>query len=154
AGALAAGSEGPSALFIRANGLYGDEHYADAAAVYEQIIARGVESGAVDFNLGNAHVKAGDVGRAVLAYERARRLLPAAPALAATPRFARALAHDPVEPSLVERLVFPLAGRATTGALALATAACWWAAWLGLALAAVVPPIASFARGSAIAAAL
>ena len=149
--ALAAGGDNASALFIRANGLYGDARYAEAAAAYEQILAGGVESGAVQFNLGNAHLKAGDVGRAILAYERASRLTPADPDLLANLRFARELARDVAEPSVVERLVFPLAGRASTSALALVTAACWWLFWLALALGALVPAARSLARGVALA---
>jgi tetratricopeptide (TPR) repeat protein len=148
---LAAAGEGPSALFIRANGLYGNERYTEAAASYEQILAGGVESGAVQFNLGNAYLKAGDVGRAVLAYERARRLVPGDPDLAANLTFARDLAHDADEPSLLERIVFPLAGRVATGTLATAAAVAWWTVWLVLALGALVPAAAPIARGVAIA---
>jgi tetratricopeptide (TPR) repeat protein len=99
-GTLAAGGDGPSALFIRANGLYGDGKYAEAATAYEQILAQGIESGAVQYNLGNAYLKAGDVGRAVLAYERARRLIPGDPDLAANLGFARESARDVPETSL------------------------------------------------------
>jgi tetratricopeptide (TPR) repeat protein len=151
---FAAGSEGPSALFIRANGLYGNERYADAAATYEQILAAGVESGAVQFNLGNAYLKAGDVGRAVLAYERARRLVPGDPDLAANLGFARELAHDVVEPSLVERIAFPLSGRASTATLAAAGAVAWWLVWLSLTAGVLVPAAAGTARAIAIVAGL
>jgi tetratricopeptide (TPR) repeat protein len=152
--ALAAVAEGPSALFIRANGLYGDARYAEAAGTYEQILAGGVESGAVQFNLGNAYLKAGDVGRAVLAYEHARRLVPGDPDLVANLSFARDLAHDAAEPSLAERLAFPLAARAATGTLATVAAVAWWAVWLALAAAALAPATAAIARGVAIAVAV
>ena len=154
ASALAAGGEGPSALFIRANGLYGDGRYAEAAATYEQILAGGVESGAVQFNLGNAHLRAGDVGRAVLAYERARRLIPADPDLAANLGFAREAARDVPERSWLPRLAFPLADRASTGALALAAALAWWVGWLTLAVGALAPAARGVARGVAIASGL
>jgi tetratricopeptide (TPR) repeat protein len=152
--AMAAVGEGPSALFIRANGLYGNERYAEAAATYEQILAGGVESGAVQFNLGNAYLKAGDVGRAVLAYERARRLVPADPDLVANLAFARDLAHDVAEPSLIERLVFPLAARASTATLATGGAVAWWTIWLALAAGALAPAAASITRAVAIAVAV
>ena len=151
--ALAAG-DGPSAFFIRANGLYGDGRYAEAAAAYEQILAGGVESGAVQFNLGNAYLKAGDVGRAVLAYERARRLIAADPDLMANLGFAREAARDVSEPSLVQRIVFPLAERTTTGRLALAAAIAWWIVWLALAGATLAPAAAGIARGVALASGL
>jgi tetratricopeptide (TPR) repeat protein len=152
--ALAAGGEGPGALFIRANGLYGTEQYAEAATTYERILAGGVESAAVHFNLGNARLKSGDVGRAVLAYERAQRLAPGDPDIAANLGFARELARDVVEPSLVERLLFPLAGRVSTNGLALAGAAVWWILWLALAAAVLAPAGAAAARGVAAVAAL
>jgi tetratricopeptide (TPR) repeat protein len=151
---LAAGGDGPSALFIRGNGLYGDGRYADAAAVYEQIRATGLESGPVEFNLGNAYLKAGDVGRAVLAYERARRLVPADPDLGANLAFARELARDVEEPPLLERLAFPLASRAPTDTLVVAAAACWWLVWLALAVGVLAPAAGAAARGVAIASAL
>lgn len=152
--AFAGGGESASALFIRANGLYGDGRYAEAASTYEQILAGGVESGAVHYNLGNAYLKAGDVGRAVLAYERARRLIPADPDLAANLGFAHDAARDVAEPALVARLVFPLAERATTGVLAVAAAAAWWVMWLALGAAALWPPARSVARGLATAGAV
>lgn len=151
---LAAGGDGPSALFIRGNGLYGDGHYADAAATYEQIRAAGLESGPVEFNTGNAYLKAGDVGRAVLAYERARRFIPGDPDLGANLAFARELARDVDEPHLVERLVFPLSSRAATDTLVLVAAACWWLAWLALAAGVLVPGAAAVTRGVAVASAL
>jgi tetratricopeptide (TPR) repeat protein len=149
--AIAATSDGPSALFIRANGLYGEEHYAEAAATYEQILAGGVESGAVQFNLGNAYLKTGDVGHAVLAYERARRHIPGDPDLAANLGFARELAHDVIPPTLGTTLAFPFAERATTNTLATVTMAAWWTLWLALAGAALLPAAASVCRAIALA---
>ena len=63
----------PNTLFFHGNALYGEERYAEAAAEYERVLAAGLESGPLYFNLGNAYFKAGDVGHAVLAYERALR---------------------------------------------------------------------------------
>lgn len=55
--------------------------YLDSAALYESILADGVESGAVLFNLGNAYQRAGERGRAIAAYRRAERLRPRDPLL-------------------------------------------------------------------------
>src|SRR4029453_4228490 len=71
-----AAEETPQALFFRGNALYADGRYADAAAAYEQILAKGVASTSTYFNLGNAYLKENQLGRAVLAYERAARLAP------------------------------------------------------------------------------
>jgi len=100
----------PNTIFFHANALYGEERYAEAAAEYERLLAAGVESGPLYFNLGNAYFKTGDIGRAALAYERARRLIPADPDLQANLRFARDGA-EPDAPPLVARLLFPLATR-------------------------------------------
>jgi tetratricopeptide (TPR) repeat protein len=154
AGAFAAGGEGPSALFIRANGLYGDGKYAEAAAAYEQILAQGIESGAVQYNLGNAYLKAGDVGHAVLAYERARRLVPGDPDLAANLGFARESARDVSEPPLLARIAFPLAERLSTTTLATGAAIAWWILWLSLGLGALVPAAGAVSRGLAVASGL
>jgi tetratricopeptide (TPR) repeat protein len=154
AGAFAAGGEGPSALFIRANGLYGDSKYAEAAAAYEQILAQGIESGAVQYNLGNAYLKAGDVGRAVLAYERARRLVPGDPDLAANLGFARESARDVSEPPLLARIAFPLAERLSTTTLATGAAIAWWLLWLSLGVGALVPVAGAASRGLAVASGL
>jgi len=64
--AVAAPAETPTAIFFHANALYGEERYPEAAAEYERVLAAGVASGNVHFNLGNAYFKEGDVGRAIL----------------------------------------------------------------------------------------
>jgi tetratricopeptide (TPR) repeat protein len=147
--ALAAG-EGPSALFFRANGLYGTEQYAAAAAAYEQALADGVESGPLHFNLGNAYYKTGDVGHAVLAYERARRLMPGDPDLRANLAFARDQAKDVATESPLPALAFPLAGRVSTDTLCAVVAGVWWTAWGLLVLGVLVPAADRVARGAAV----
>jgi tetratricopeptide (TPR) repeat protein len=47
-----------------------------AAARYEELIAAGSPTGQLYYNLGNAYLGAGDVGRAVLNYRRAEKLRP------------------------------------------------------------------------------
>jgi Bacterial SH3 domain/Tetratricopeptide repeat len=59
-----------------ANQLYVAGHYGEAARIYEQEIARGVQDSAVYFNLGNAYFQQGDMGRAVLNLQRAEQLAP------------------------------------------------------------------------------
>ncbi len=116
AAAVPARGDTPNTIFFHANALYGDEHYAEAAAEYEHLLATGLESGPLYFNLGNAYFKAGDIGHAVLAYERARRLMPGDPDLQANLRFARE-GVPPDEPPLVARLFFPLASRLASDTL-------------------------------------
>lgn len=68
--------QAPDALFLEGNRLYQQEKYPEAIARYEQILQNGLESGEVYYNLGNAYFRSGDMGRAILNYERARRLAP------------------------------------------------------------------------------
>lgn len=112
----------PHTIFFHANALYGEERYAEAAAEYQRLLATGLESGPLYFNLGNACFRAGDVGHAVLAYERARRLAPGDPDVLANLRFARAGAA-PDEPPLGARVLFPLAVRAASDGLLLLASA-------------------------------
>jgi len=114
----------PNTIFFHANALYGEERYTDAAAEYERVLAAGVESGPLYFNLGNAYFKTGDIGRSVLAYERARRLMPADPDLHANLRFAREGA-EPDAPPLVARILFPLATRLASDTLLRLASGLW-----------------------------
>ena len=139
-------AESPNTIFFRANALYGDERWAEAAAEYERVIAAGWESGNLYFNLGNAWFRAGDVGRAVLDYERARRLLPRDPDVHANLGYARELAGDPRDESVWARLVFPLAGRATTDELLVAASAVYTTMMALLTLALFLPRLAFGAR--------
>lgn len=53
------------------------ESYVKAAVHFERIIREGgVHNGKLFYNIGNAYFKAGDLGRAVLAYKRAYQLIP------------------------------------------------------------------------------
>ena len=150
----AATEDNPTALFFRANALYSAEQYAEASALYEKVIAAGVESGAVHFNLGNAYFKAGDVGRAVLSYERAARMIPSDPDLAANLAYARELAGDAPVDSLITRVLFPLAGRLDTERLLLLAALGWWTMLLSLAVSRLVPAVESPLRWTAAVAAV
>ncbi|MBD3367734.1 MAG: tetratricopeptide repeat protein [Candidatus Eisenbacteria bacterium] len=63
-------------LFREANAAYADGRYREAAETYRAIVEGGVRNADVQYNLGNALWKSGEVGPAVLAYERALRLDP------------------------------------------------------------------------------
>ena len=77
-------------LFYRGNDFYEKGEYAEAAAEYGNILKAGYQSGPLYYNLGNAYFKMGDLGEAVLNYERAKRLIPRDADLNANYRFARA----------------------------------------------------------------
>jgi hypothetical protein len=67
------------------------------AAMYEQIIESGVQSGAVFYNQGNAFARAGQRGRAIACYRQAQRYRPRDPQLDANLRFA--LGTDTTRPA-------------------------------------------------------
>jgi tetratricopeptide (TPR) repeat protein len=62
--------------FTQANKLYEEGQYAQSAAGYEKIEQAGMVSTALYFNLGNALLKSGQVGRAIRAYRQAEKLSP------------------------------------------------------------------------------
>src|SRR3989338_3007101 len=61
--------------FAKANQLYRDEKHDKAARLYEEIVVA-TPSFEVYYNLGNAYFKSKQLGKAILNYERARRLSP------------------------------------------------------------------------------
>jgi hypothetical protein len=98
----------PSLLF-RANRAYLEDRFEEAAALYEEIVARRHRNGHVFYNLGNAYVRLGKVGRAILSYRKARLLLPRDGDLEANLHYARSLTQDRIEgasPSLWNTLAF------------------------------------------------
>ena len=66
----------PRMLFDTANAAYGNGHYEAARDAYRQLWDQGGHNGPVAFNLGNCYYKLGQMGPAVLFYERAVRLMP------------------------------------------------------------------------------
>ena len=59
-----------------AKSLYEDGNYPEAIQIYEQIVSTGVRDSRVLYNLGNAYALNGDIGRAILNYERASEITP------------------------------------------------------------------------------
>ncbi|MCL4786387.1 MAG: tetratricopeptide repeat protein [Verrucomicrobia bacterium] len=84
-----------TAAFDAANRLYAEGRFLEAAAAYEQILQSGQASAAVYFNLGNAHFKAGQMGRAIAAYRQAGQIAPRDPDLRANLQFARNQVQGP-----------------------------------------------------------
>ena len=69
------------------------DEYREAAQVLESILSDGFRNGAVYYNLGNAYYRAGDYGRAILNYRKAKPYLPSYPYL--TSNLEQALAAAP-----------------------------------------------------------
>ena len=94
--AITADAQGPAAtdLMAEANARYDREEYAEAAQLYESLVGDGYHDTALYYNLGNAHLGNGDLGRAVLNYLRAREVSPRDPDVGANLELARELTVD------------------------------------------------------------
>lgn len=64
-------------LLDSANAAYAANRFEQAAAGYEKILADGMEAPEVYYNLGNAYFKSGKIAKAILNYERAKKISPA-----------------------------------------------------------------------------
>jgi len=85
------------AIFFKANQAYKDGAYEKAATAYEQLIRRGAVSGSIMYNLGNSYFRMNSPGKAILNYERAKRLMPRDPDLDFNLRYTRDRIEDRIE---------------------------------------------------------
>ncbi len=77
-----------------ANELYENGRFAESAQLYEQLIAQEMGSSAVYYNLGNAYYQQGELGKAILNYNRALALDPRDADIQANLTLARTQAID------------------------------------------------------------
>lgn len=77
------------AAFDAANRAFGSGKYTEAISSYETLLKQNGYSASVLFNLGNAYYRNGQVGLAILNYERALRLDPRDPDIHANLKYAR-----------------------------------------------------------------
>jgi tetratricopeptide (TPR) repeat protein len=94
---IAYGDNHLTELFHQANQCYKDENYPKAISMYQQIIDSGIKNGVVFYNLGNALLKDGQLGKAILSYERAKRLLPRDKDIKANLEYANLLTIDKIK---------------------------------------------------------
>lgn len=99
--AAPAAAESPEAIFERGNDAYDAGRYAEAAEAYDTLLRYRIEDPRVEYNLGNAYFKLGHLGRAILHFERARRLDPVDGDIRTNLEFARTFCYDKVEPAEV-----------------------------------------------------
>jgi len=86
-----------SKSFIEANHLFSQGNYEEAASLYEKITTS-IKNGQLYYNLGNAYLKLGKVGAAILSYRNAQAYSPRDQDLRANLRFARQLTKDKIDP--------------------------------------------------------
>jgi len=86
-------------VFIDAIRAYQAGDYQTAAKKFQAVAASGVKNSDLFYNLGNAYLKSGDLGRAVLWYERAGRLSPNDPDLKFNLAHARTRLKDKADAS-------------------------------------------------------
>lgn len=117
-------SASKDATFRRGNDAYFHGRYQEAVEAYEQVAALGVISVDLFYNLGNAYLKAGQLGPAIYDYERALELDPAADDVRFNLGVARAAARKKGEDKLAGAEAQPFwmrwAGQVTVN----------WASWL------------------------
>ena len=89
---------GQGAFFDEGNQRYQEGDFDGALASYGRILDDGLESGELYYNVGNTYFKLGELGPAILYYERARRLMPGDDDLLANLELARSLTADEVTP--------------------------------------------------------
>jgi hypothetical protein len=66
---------------------------------FQAVVDAGIDNGKLYYNLGNTHLRLGELGAAIADYRRAERLRPNDQRLIANLRFARSLTHDHIEPT-------------------------------------------------------
>ena len=84
-------------LFTEGNTLYQEGKYREALEFYKKIIDSGYESGPAYYNMGNCYYKIQETGKAILHYERARKLIPGDEDLKANLALANLTVIDKIE---------------------------------------------------------
>jgi tetratricopeptide (TPR) repeat protein len=103
------GSEDPAAVLSRANEAYAAGDFRSAAAGYRALLAAGHRHALLHYNLGNAYLRQGELGRAIASYRRAAAGAPRHQDVRANLAYARKNARDAVAPPespMVWRTVF------------------------------------------------
>jgi tetratricopeptide (TPR) repeat protein len=81
-------------LFYKGNARYAEGKFEEAATDYEHALHLGYESAPLYYNLGNAYFKQGSLGKAILNYIRARRLMPRDADIQSNLTYARSLIQN------------------------------------------------------------
>jgi tetratricopeptide (TPR) repeat protein len=88
----------PGEVFVNANAAYEARDHTQAIELYETLLRHDYENGHLYYNLGNAYLRAGQLGRAIASYRRSQIFLPRDEDLRANLDFARKSAKDALAP--------------------------------------------------------
>lgn len=69
-------AQSPDDLMKTANNFYQEQQYDQAVISYNRILTQGFESSSLYYNLGNSYFKTGNLGYAILNYEKGLKLSP------------------------------------------------------------------------------
>src|SRR5262245_11751225 len=134
---LAPGLKAAEDLQEKANRYYRDRDYNNALKAYEQLLPDPRVSTDVLYNIGNCYYKMGQLGRAVLFYERAARLNPDDEDIAFNLRLAGLKTVDriePVPPIIYKRWFQDISGSLTVSQWSVALLVLVWLAFVAWAL--------------------
>ena len=95
---LPAGASDSLNDIVRANAYYAEKRYAESTQVYESLIKGGGNNGYLHYNLGNAYIRMGKTGPAILNYIQAQKWIPRDENLAANLKFAIQQTQDKIDP--------------------------------------------------------
>jgi pentatricopeptide repeat protein len=98
----------PAELWVNGNAAYEAGDFERAVALYREMQEMGVDNGHLHYNLGNAYLRAGELGLSIASYRRSLALLPRDEDAFANLAFARRSARDeiaPPEPPVLLRTV-------------------------------------------------
>lgn len=84
-------SSDPDYIFYKGNTLYEEGKYDEAIREYSKLHDQDFESGNLYYNIGNCYFKKGEIGKAILNYERAKKLIPGDSDLASNYNYARSM---------------------------------------------------------------
>ena len=122
----------PGEIFFSANSAYEAGDFERAIDLYRQILQAGHDNGHVHYNLGNAFLRNGELGRAIASYRRSASFLPRGQDIQANLEFARKSRKDaiePPEPGAAQRTLFfwhYALSRAELGTLVVVLNALFW----------------------------
>ena len=84
-------------LFKQANNAYAEQQFDSALEIYTQLIEEGWQSAAIYFNTGNCYFRLNSIGKAILYYEKAKKLAPDDPDIQANLKLAESQKIDDFE---------------------------------------------------------